>query len=65
MDAARMCIKKKELRDTETTHPWLNDRCRSAIAAKHAHENSDDYNLFRDRCLNVGLGFALEDLSTC
>ena len=34
-------------------HPWLNDRCRDAIAAKLAANNTDRGEIARDRCSQV------------
>ena len=34
-------------------HPWLNTRCREAIAKKHAAEGSVDYIAARDFCFDV------------
>ena len=45
---ARRHIPTRTIQERKGSHPWLDDACRDAIAAKHAREGSDDY---KDSCL--------------
>ena len=49
----RRRIPCRKSREKISTHPWLNDRCRDAIAAKLAAKNTDSEEIARDRCSQV------------
>ena len=39
--------------ENKSQHPWLNTRCREAIAAKHSSEGSEQFEHLRDTCAAV------------
>ena len=49
----RRRIPCRKSREKISTHPWLNDRCRDAIAAKLAAKNTDSEETARDPCSQV------------
>jgi len=51
--AARVHIPCRSFCDYKGKHPWLNDRCRNAIATKHAHEGTPHFTFQRDRCSQI------------
>ena len=53
LQSARQCIPKRTVTERPGEHPWLNDECRAAIRAKHAHEGAHAYEWHRNRCSEV------------
>ena len=50
---AREYIPMRWFSEAKGQHPWLNTRCREAIAKKHAAEGSVDYLAARDFCSDI------------
>ena len=48
--AAQDHIPLRIFSDNKSQHPWLNNRCRTAISKKHASEGTPNYNRFRNEC---------------
>ena len=46
-------IPRKNVRYAHSTHPWLNSRCRAAIARKNACEGTAHFSLASDACSTV------------
>ena len=53
LDAAKLYVTRKTLTNDVTTHPWLTDRCRTAIANKHAAVNTVGYKQACVECSQV------------
>ena len=47
------CVPYRTVEHFKSTHPWLNERCRTAIALKCASECGVDYEASRDHCSKV------------
>ena len=43
LNAARTFISQRSISNGSTNHPWLNERCHSALLRKHAAFGTDDY----------------------
>ena len=50
IDTMRLHIRSRKSREKISTHPWLNDRCRLAIASKLAAKGTEQEVVERDRC---------------
>ena len=46
-------ISQREIKNHKGTHPWLDDKCRNAVAAKNAAEGTDEYEIARLSCIKV------------
>ena len=44
---------RKEITNKQSTHPWLNDRCRQAIVNKNDAEGSDSFQAKQEMCDEV------------
>ena len=53
LDAAKQFIPKRQLSEFKCSHPWLNDRCRKAIAQKTAAGHQDNYEEECMKCTAV------------
>ena len=53
LEKAGLCIKRKLLRETKSTHPWLNDRVLQAVEQKRGAEGSEKAREMAAECSKV------------
>ena len=46
-------IPNRQKKMEKSSLPWLNEKCRSAIACKHLAEGTSDYMRMSDRCHDI------------
>ena len=53
LDGCRRYIPRRTLHSHHSTHPWLDARCRQAVASKCRAEGGPHYAVARDRCTRI------------
>ena len=46
-------IPQREIKNRKGTLPWLDDKCRNAVAVKNAVEGTDEYEIACLACIKV------------
>ena len=53
LSCAKECIPSRTIGHQKSSHPWLNERCRAAIAKKHSREGCADYAEAAQQCSTI------------
>ena len=65
LQAARVCIKRRQLEEVKSTHPWLNERVMEAVEAKRKAAGTPEEKEAATRCSKVILAEYNRGLSAC